>query len=641
MREQLRASLTAGYPAEDPPRNRLLGLIMAALAVSAIALAIFKCRGLFHFRAYEFSHQAILFLKGGGFSSYLNEPPLYPMTMAPLVAAGLNGPVAGVVISLLAFGASSALCFWLTWRIGRSVRAALAASLIFMFLSLHLEFAAALNQESLYIVSCLAALLALDRWLGAIVSGHRATLGETVLLVLFVAAPFWVRYAGISIAGIGLVVCAGVAVLWPERRRQALTVAALSCVIAGVLFFRNQVYGGTVSGHPLGITPAENLFTASVKILYLTGLSWVQPVGLAVYGWWKVAMAFGIALLLLLLAWSLRSQPRALLALAFGLSQFAVIAIASSVTRIDELNPRFVLPAFGFLAIALGVFWSRQPSGSSCDSLDWQPLILGLLLFLCLQLAAKVISSFHWSDLRPVPDYPRIAGIGLRLGLIGALLVAAPSISGLFRRRSSTDGLRTQSIDRWRWLRPADFFNGARLQLLARAATVALACFVIVPSVASAMHPPRGDSGHWSPATIAWIRAHLPAGSAVLVNRHGMQLAAVTLDYRIHQVPFINPENGDYDRAYGARQWTRAELLRFAVDHEIRCLIFFLGSDRVDPLLGYGSYGDHVPRLLEGNAPEVADVVQTSDGTVVNLVPVEKLREIAGSLPDAAPARHE
>ena len=459
MREQLRASLTAGYPAADPPRKPTAVVDHGGLGHVGNRTGHFQVSRIVSFPCLRVLTPGAPVLEG------------WRILLLSQRAAALrhdDGAAGGCRLGRSGRrGGDFTARIWREFRpvlladlAHRALRARrVAASLVFMFLSLHLEFAAALNQESLYIASCLAALLALDRWLGAIVSGQRATWRETVLLALFVAAPFWVRYAGVSIFGIGWVLCAGIAMLWPERRRQALAVAALTCVILGVLFFRNQAYGGTISGHPLGITPAENLFTASVKILYLTGLSWVQPVGLAVYGWWKVAMACGIALLLLLLAWSLRRQPRALLALAFGLSQFAVIAIASSVTRIDELNPRFVLPAFVFLAIALGVFWSRQSSGSSCDSLDWQPLILGLLLFLCLQMAAKVISSFHWSDLRPVPDYPRLAGTRIAAGTDWHLAGSAPAIAGLFRRRSSTDGPHAQSSERWRWLRPADFFN--------------------------------------------------------------------------------------------------------------------------------------------------------------------------------------
>lgn len=635
MREQLRAWLGTSYSPGLARLHRPHWLIMAALFVAGIALAVFKCRGSFYFYGYEFSHHALLILDGRGLGAYLNEPPLYALAMVPLVAAGCGGPMAGVVISLIAFGVSCALCFLLTWRIGRSWSAAVAASLVFLFLPLHLEFAAALNQESLYILSILVAFLAWDWWLGRVVCRQPATLRETFGVALCATVPVWIRYAGVSILGLAVALCILTATLWPERRRQALAIAALSFALFGVLLLRNHIYGGNLSGHPLGIKPPENLFTASVKVLYLTGLSWVSPVALSAYWWWKILMASVIALLLLFLAWSLRRQPRALLALSFALTQFTVIVVASSITRIDELNPRFVLPSFGFIAIALGVSWSRPAAGSDAQFWKWRTLVLGVLLYLGLQAAATVISSFHWSYLYPVRDYPKLMEIGVKFALAGMLLIFAPGIVSLFQRRSAGENGKSEG---GRWLQPKDFLVPARRDGLALAAGVALICFVILPSAAATMRLPRGDSNRWSPDTIAWIRSHLPPGTTVLANRPGLQLPAVSLDYPVHLIPFINPENGDYDLAYGARQWNRADFLRFAVEHEIGCVVFFLGNHRVDPLLGYASYGEYIPRLLAPSPlPEVARVVQTADGTIVDLASAEELGEILQGLSSENP----
>ncbi len=527
------------------------------------------------------------------------------------------------------------LCYLATLRCGGNARAAIASALIFIFLSMNLLFASTLSPEMVFIAGCLAAFLAMDHCAARIVRDERAGWFQALSTGVLCVLPFWIRYAGAAVVALELAMFCLLFVMFPRGRRViGITVATMSLCV-GLLLLRNHLCGAGLSGHPIGIQPGENLFTASVKVLFFIACGWIPRMAIAIFWIWKV---FGAALVLALLgvvAWGLRSCPRGLLALTFGLVQLAMVVLASSITRIDELNERFVIPSYAFLAISLGVLWGRRESlFFGRRPTDVRPALLGALFFLVTWLASSAPPMIHREDLVSFASLPKLALISL---LPASALVLAWYAPTLARRFGSVlSAWAEPAFANWRRLTPSDFGNNARRSVLLMAAGAMLVCWVIVPTVGALINGNAGvmraASNRWSPKTIAYIRSRVPAGSAILANGAGWQLMAATLDYRVQLIPFINPENGDYDKAYGAVHWDREAALRSMLKNGFSHVVFFQGADGIDPLLTYHSYGDYVPLLLRPGLPEVEEIVQQPDGIVVRLVPPDRLRQILKGL---------
>lgn len=136
------------------------------------------------------------------------------------------------------------------------------------------------------------------------------------------------------------------------------------------------------------------------------------------------------------------------------------------------------------------------------------------------------------------------------------------------------------------------------------------------------------ENGYWSPETLAFIEKTVPMGSVVAVSRYGGQLAATSLHYHVLSMPFDDPTNDDYTRAYGVVPWTRAAALRTFVQMGVRYVVFFLGRARPEPYLERGWYGSYVGSLVSASLPEVADMTILADGIVVTLSPKNRLIEM-------------
>lgn len=140
------------------------------------------------------------------------------------------------------------------------------------------------------------------------------------------------------------------------------------------------------------------------------------------------------------------------------------------------------------------------------------------------------------------------------------------------------------------------------------------------------------SSPAYSHETIEYVTTHVSKGTTIAGSRYGMQLLATTLDYSYIEIPFDDPGNAGYTEAYGVHLWTREKALRTFVEKDVRCVVFFLGSDHEDGFLERGAYGDYVRSLYAGNVPEVSEQIATADGRVIRLVDRDSLTSLVNRI---------
>jgi hypothetical protein len=147
----------------------------------------------------------------------------------------------------------------------------------------------------------------------------------------------------------------------------------------------------------------------------------------------------------------------------------------------------------------------------------------------------------------------------------------------------------------------------------------AVAAFAVwggLERVVAGYAPPTAN---YSAETLEYIRRQIPKGTTVAGNRFGEQLCATTLDYECVDIPFNDPFNADYPKAYGVQLWSRDDALKVFREHDVRYVVFFLGAAAKDPFLEVGAYGEYVDSIVKGTLPEIRDVTKLKDGILISL----------------------
>jgi hypothetical protein len=122
----------------------------------------------------------------------------------------------------------------------------------------------------------------------------------------------------------------------------------------------------------------------------------------------------------------------------------------------------------------------------------------------------------------------------------------------------------------------------------------------------------------YSPSTIAFVREHVPPGSGLAVS--GRQLAAHTLAYREVVMPWTEPGEDNWPKAYGIAPWRRAEALRSFLAEDIHYVVLFLGPSGDYRSLRRAYPGDYIAStLVKERLPEIASVTRLRDGIVIGL----------------------
>jgi len=138
----------------------------------------------------------------------------------------------------------------------------------------------------------------------------------------------------------------------------------------------------------------------------------------------------------------------------------------------------------------------------------------------------------------------------------------------------------------------------------------------------------RGYSpdSNYAPSTVAYIREHVRPGVALAVN--GRQVQAHTLAYRAVVMPWVEPGEDNWPKAFGITPWSRAGALQAFLDHDVRYVVLFLGPSGDYRWLARSYPGDYVARTMVTEVlPEVATVTKLDDGIVITLADPPQIRE--------------
>lgn len=335
------------------------GPVCALIFVVAIAMALFasRCDSGTVVIGYRYAEQALLINAGNGLGGYYAWPPGYPMLIALGVRFGLAPMTAAWVISVVSFGGAAALVFFITRRLANPFFGLIATG-VFVFQVRNLVWANMAMQEMLLVFAMLSGMAMLQLWLSSGSTGwSRRSAALSVAAGAVLAAPFWVKYTGIVIPGVGVMAGAVVAVRHPERRIDALILCASTLCFMLPIPIRNLVFGGSLTAHLFGITPAYTFTSALSTLLRTIHTDWAGLVLLEHVSWEKLLVVTSIVLAVLTLAGARRIATMAISVVP--LIYLLLFAFLESHMRIDVISTRFVLPTFAFFGISFAFLWSE------------------------------------------------------------------------------------------------------------------------------------------------------------------------------------------------------------------------------------------------------------------------------------------
>jgi len=335
--------------------------------VGAVAFGVVAARGTVGAKglSYDFAHHALLLARGRIADippEHLNWPPGYPIAMAPLIWLGVVPLRAAWIVSLVAFGATVSITFLLGQRLSRTAIGIAGALLLLLNADL-LQWSAIPLSEMLCAASILSSLLAFDGLLVRWSAGSEVSRGRAIWTGVALAAPVWVRYIGIVVP---FLTSAYLVVLLAVSRRKparALLVLISAILVVGMIPLRNILMGGHVSGHPVGVLPADTLWSAISETLRGIRTTWFfLAERLPRTG---VDVATGLLLIGIAL-WNTR-RGRWSVASWLPVVYLCVLCWIASHTRIDKLNARFIVPIVPLVMLTalLGLYdaMSRQRVG--------------------------------------------------------------------------------------------------------------------------------------------------------------------------------------------------------------------------------------------------------------------------------------
>jgi hypothetical protein len=341
-------------------------LRLAALAAVTAILAILTVRAHFTFGSvtYEFLRDARALVDGGGIRALSPlEPPGYPLLLAGLMALGIDPMLAGFVLSLAAFVATALLAHRLIeWGSSAAFPRhwIFPATLVFVLQERMVSLATQAWVEGLYVTATLGALVAFETMRRQRYCLSRPRQG--ILMMVALAAPFWLRYVGILVsASVAVALLIGaIRHTDPVNRRQAirdvLIVGGGAGLLCALLLARNLWLTHTLTGHPVGLSSEYTFHGALREMVWRTGLDAMgipsraaERLGiLAPRLVWFLSFAVLIGLLV-----TAARRPLVLL-IAFNLGAYLVLfAWLESSTRIDVIQMRFVFPAIPLITLLL------------------------------------------------------------------------------------------------------------------------------------------------------------------------------------------------------------------------------------------------------------------------------------------------
>lgn len=342
-------------------RWQLVSHIILPLGIflGTIALGIFISRAQFGLQclSYSYLHTSLQILNGDRFTS--SYPPGYSILIATLVRIGISPIIATWSISIISFGATSCLVYYLTQRF-TSKTLGLIACLLFAFNYEALKWANMVMPEMLFCFTAIVSFTIFDVW--ATISNHDSHMRRLTLSVatgVLLGMTFWVRYVGVLFIVLGLIAVVVISVHYPVRRWEAVVCCLSAVSFIAPLPIRNWVYTGTLTGHPWGVLPATTFLKAIRDLLFEMRCVWM-PKSLftfTVAGWDLLSLLMA-TLYVGFITLTIR-KPRSILVFTTPMLYIFLFAYIASHARIDVIyGSRFVIVMTSLIVVSFALIWN-------------------------------------------------------------------------------------------------------------------------------------------------------------------------------------------------------------------------------------------------------------------------------------------
>jgi hypothetical protein len=341
--------------------------------------------GLHNFAAAEGLRAGTGMMLSRGGEPFMHWPPLLPILLAAGRGAGLSYPAAGLLVNLVAQGvllyASSKLLLRL---FGSPVLA--AANLAVLALSpFNAADASTIHSEPLFLALVSACLLAFAGYL------ERPTRTRLAGAIAIAGLACLQRYVGVALVGTVslLILLLPAAVPRAIRARRAVAFGALSVLPLVPWLVRNWLVGHSLTGKRFEATRGFAVNTAAVA---RTIAGWLtDDIGLPRIAR-TAALLLAAALFLVALA---RCERKALAVyLAFPAVYLATLIGVGSVSMVDEIGSRLVLPVHPFVwgALLLGL----AEAARATTRIAGAALLAALLACESVELAS-LVRGYRWN----------------------------------------------------------------------------------------------------------------------------------------------------------------------------------------------------------------------------------------------------
>ncbi len=276
-------------------------------------------------------------------------PPLYSLTVAPLIASGVDPVTAGRVVSAAAFGLVVLLVGLWLWRTA-GLGAGLGGSALLGTIPAVTGVAAAVWSDALYTVFVTAL-----AWLGASLAARPGRL-RWFIVGIIVGAAVLTKYLGLTLFGIvALLLLAEL-----RRRGNARETArhALLALVGVALVVVPLIVRNLATHRPLGGAVRH----ASSQSFPTVATDTIQTIGKDALASWPLMTLVGLVVVGALITWRRRprlNDGRDALTAPLGSSVVVVgafllgLILARSVVDTDPIYSRFVAPVFPALVVAL------------------------------------------------------------------------------------------------------------------------------------------------------------------------------------------------------------------------------------------------------------------------------------------------
>ncbi|MGP0082532.1 MAG: hypothetical protein ACLP0B_02720 [Steroidobacteraceae bacterium] len=298
--------------------------------------------------------------------SFSVEPIGYALILFPLLSAGLGPLVSALAVTIVGNFLSLALLGLITYEIfERRYRWAVLSCVIYIFQYGILGCYQKLWVESVFTASVLFMYwVMLTFWYSA--RSRRLSFSSIGILSISISLPTYLRYVGIAfIAAAFIFLLADSLLVRARTLREALIVIVLSSMLLVPQFLGNALWARSITGHPVGVTPGYTFPEALWGFLYYTGVYTFVPLPKALPGsltWLSIPyeallVAFVVCVLIALAFISLYMEK--LRFCLFCIVMYIVaFSVAESITRIDNLQFRFIYPIIPLmLIVVISIFY--------------------------------------------------------------------------------------------------------------------------------------------------------------------------------------------------------------------------------------------------------------------------------------------